>query len=169
MPIAYTTRRILCSTPADLDEERQLFLAANADFSEQVALPNRVLFAVATFREPFDPHAHRHAVQGNLRMVDFFVHIYGERAPEPIYQDFVCEALKCLADPARPLRKAVVFFKSPGNDETLRGYHETLAMDERCQVRVYTDAKDLAEQFREALVDWYATVPLKSQSAQSSA
>ncbi len=170
MPISYTTRRILCSTPADLDEERELFLAANAEFSEQVALPNQVLFAVASFREPFDPYAHRHAVQGNLRMVDFFVHVYGDRAPEPIYEDFVRDALKYLADPARPLSKTVVFFKSPHSDETLRGYHEALATDERCQVRVYSDAKDLAEQFREVLTEWYATVPLKSQSvpAQSS-
>jgi hypothetical protein len=169
MPISYTTCRILCSTPPDLDEEQQLLLACNAEFGEQVTIPNRVLFAVASFREPFDPHAHRYGVQGNLRMVDFFVHVYGERAPDPIYQDFVYYALKCLADPAKPLRSAVVFFKSPGTDETLRGYQETLAADERCHVRVYSDAKDLVSQFREVLADWYATVPAKSQNTQSSA
>ncbi|HEV3198007.1 MAG TPA: hypothetical protein VGZ73_08870 [Bryobacteraceae bacterium] len=169
MSISYTTCRILCSTPADLDEEQQLFLTATAEFGEQVTIPNQILFAVASFREPFEPHSHRYAVQGNLRMVDFFVHIYGERAPEPIYQDFVYYGLKCLADPAKPLRRAVVFFKSPGVDETLRGYRGTLAADERCQVRVYNDAKDLAAQFREMLQDWYATVPAKSSTAQSSA
>jgi len=169
MSMAYTTCRILCSTPADLDEEQQLFLSVNAEFGEQVTIPNQILFAVASFREPFEPHAHRYAVQGNLRMVDFFVHVYGERAPDPIYQDFVYYGLKCLADPAKPLRNAVVFFKSPGGDETLRGYQEALAADERCQVRVYTDAKDLAAQFREMVESWYATVPVKSPAAQSSA
>lgn len=169
MSISYTTCRILCSTPPDLDEEQKLFLATTAEFSEQYTIPNQVLFAVASFREPFEPHAHRYGVQGNLRMVDFFVHIYGDRAAEPIYQDFVYYALKCLADPEKPLRKAVVFFKSSSTDETLRGYQESLAADERCQVRVYGDAKDLAAQFCEMLADWYATVPLKSQSAQSPA
>ena len=48
-----------------MDEEQQLFLAANSEFGERVTIPNQVLFAVATFREPFDPHAHRYAVQGN--------------------------------------------------------------------------------------------------------
>jgi hypothetical protein len=169
MSISYTTCRILCSTPADLDEEQQLFLAANAEFGEQVTIPSQILFAVASFREPFEPHAHRYAVQGNLRMVDFFVHVYGERAPDPIYQEFVYYGLKCLADPAKPLRNAVIFFKSPNTDETLHRYQDALTADERCQVRVYSDAKDLAAQFREMLAGWYATVPVKISIAQSSA
>jgi hypothetical protein len=156
MPFPYTTYRILCSTPQDLDAERLAFLSANAKFGEEVTLPAQVLFAVASLPASANPNLQKAAIESNIRMVDFFVHVFGQDAPEPVYKGFVDYALECLADPAKPLRSVAVLFKAspPGSGE-VRKIREELASGGRCEIREFHDVQELEQQARAILETWY--------------
>lgn len=157
MPFPYTTYRILCSTPSDLDAERMAFLAANAKFGEDVALPAKVLFAVASLATPTNANVHRSAIENNIRMADFFVHVFGDTAPESIYTGFVDFALDCLADPAKPLRSVAVLFKvSAETTAQVHKIRDDLKAGGRCQVLEFRDSQELDSQFRFVLEGWYA-------------
>ena len=159
MPGSFTTYRILCSTTPELDTEQEIFLAANADFAEQVCMPEWVLFAAATFRPPFQAELNKAAVEANIRMCDFFIQIFGEKSPPAVYKGFVDYALQCTADPAMPMRAATVLFHdSAGASEEMRALRKALDADPQCDVRTYKDGDDLAIQLRQVFQDWYSQV-----------
>lgn len=153
----YTMYRVLCSTPPELEEERQLFESLNSRFAEQVLMPARILFPAASFPPHFDATSHRAAAESNVRMVDFFVQIYGAVRPAPAFQGFVDLALKCVADTAFPLRRACVLF--PANaDEELSTLKSALTANGSCEVREYGSRDDLEVQLRAMLDGWFAVV-----------
>ena len=122
-------------------------------------MPAGVLFPASTFRSDFDAPRQRSAVESNLRMVEFFVQIYGDSLPDPVFQGFVNFALKCVADPAIPLRHATVLFKrSSGTPPELEKLRDALAADPRCEVRDYGDEQELGTQVRAVLEGWFALV-----------
>src|SRR5579864_282679 len=165
MPFPYTTYRILCSTPPDLDAEREVFLSSVAKFGEEVTLPAQVLFAAASLPAPFNANLHKAAIEGNIRMVDFFVQVFGDSAPEGAYRGFVDYALECLADPAKPLRSVAVLFKAtPNVGEEICKLKETLRAGGRCEVREFHDSQELDTQFREVLESWYALAQAKPEN-----
>ena len=166
MPGNFTTYRILCSTPPELETEQDVFLAANSEFAEQVTMPESVLFAPATFRPPFNADLSRRAVEANLRMCDFFMHIMGETSPPAVYKGFIDYALQCTADPAVPMRAATVLFReSAAAAEEMHALRKSLESDPQCDVRAYKDADDLAVQLRQVFDDWYSQVRRPSVQA----
>ena len=164
MPHNYTTYRVLCVTTPELEAEQAVFLSALAQFADQVSMPEWILFAPATFRSPFDPNASKSAVEGNIRMCDFFVQIFGDKAPEPVYRGFIDYALECAADSSKPMRRVSALVReSAGVTEEMQVLRRALESDPRCDLRVYAGANDGAQnnletQLRGIFQDWYAQV-----------
>jgi hypothetical protein len=145
--------RILCITPPDLEAERLAVQDAVAEFNERVAMPDRVLFALASLRPPFRAAAQKHAIENNIEACEFVVQIYGEQLPEPVFQEFAVYAFQCVADPSKATRDVAVLFR---NYETaapeLRQFRETLPAGA---------AGELREELSELLTRWYALAQRK--------
>ncbi len=122
-------------------------------------MPAGVLFPAATSRSDLDMSRHRHAVESNIRMVEFFMQIFGETLPAPAFQGFVTLALTCVADPALPLRQATILFKrSSESVQELEKLREALEADPRCEVRDYADDAELGTQIRATFEGWFRLV-----------
>jgi hypothetical protein len=157
MSHSFTTYPVLCSTTDDLEPELRVFHAALAKFAEEVTMPEWILFPAASFRSPFDANAQKPAVESNIQMCDFFIQIFGEKAPDPVYLGFVEYAIQCAADPAQKMRRATVLFKdSESTSEDIRKLRAGLA--DRCDVRGFRDSGDLADILRGVFEGWYGLV-----------
>jgi hypothetical protein len=149
--------RVVCSTPPGLEEERDLFLAAVASFSERVALPVGVLFPPATFPTALDAVRFQGAIKENIRYAYFFVALFGEDPPNPIYKRFVQYAMECADDPESVLQRVTVFFKESDDiSEEMRALRTRF--QDQCEVRGYRKKKDLEPQWEELLAAWFAAV-----------
>jgi hypothetical protein len=160
----FTFYRILCCTPPDLETERLAFESAVAQFVEQVSMPDGVLFAPASLRPPIRATVQKLAIESNIRTCEFFIQIFGEQQPEPVFEGFVEYAQQCVADPSFVTRDVCVFFRNyqaavPG----LRQFRESLAAKQECQLRDFGSAEELSQQLRELLTGWYA--PLRPGKA----
>jgi hypothetical protein len=154
----FTMHRVLCSTPPELESARLVFEQQLSDFAEQVTMPAGILFPSASFRQEFNVSVLRYAVESNIRMVEFFLQIFGGSMPDPVFQGFINLSLACVADPAIPLRQATVLFKHSSGSPELEKLREALAADSRCEVREYADEQDLGLQIRNMLEGWFALV-----------
>jgi hypothetical protein len=153
----FKVHRILCSTPPDLEAEQTQFLDTLAQFAEEITMPDGVLFPAATFRAPFDALAQKHAVENNIRGCDFFLQIFGEQPAEPVYGEFVENAIQCAADPAQTMRQVAVLFKVAGaSSEDMRSLRD--ALSPRCTVRSFGDLGELGRVLRDVLEAWYEAV-----------
>jgi hypothetical protein len=156
--------RIFCAAPGDLEAERQAFESSVAQFIEQVTMPDAVLFAPASLRPPFIAANQKPAIESNIRMCEFFIQIFGEEWPHPVFQGFVEYALECVADPSMVARSVCVFFRNyHAAAPELREFREVLAAGGRCELRDFTGADDLSVELRTVLSAWYA--PLKPGAA----
>ena len=154
--------RILCSTPPALESERLLCEAAISKFGEEVTFPHQVLLACASFRGGFDADRHRAGGESNVRMCDFFVHLFGEDWPGVGFRSFIELAQTCMADPAMPMRDVVVLFQNFSEaDEKLRKYREKLEAGGNCVIRDFGTSAELEAQLREVLGSWWASVQAK--------
>jgi len=159
MASAFKIYRIVCATPPDLNAERQVFESTLADFAERVTFPEQILFAGASFREGFDVARHRTLAESNVRMCDFFLHIFGETWPAPAFKDFITLALECAADSSQPMRNAAVLFRNPADaDEQVRRFRDELGLRGNCELREFKDSQELEAQLREVFAGWHAAV-----------
>jgi hypothetical protein len=172
MGIDFTFYRVLCTTPPDLESERLAFESAVAQFVEEVSMPDGVLFAAASLRPPIQAAVQKAAIEDNIRNCEFFIQVFGERWPDPVFADFVRYSLECAADSALGTRKATqpvtrqvcVFFRNPeAADAPVRQFRETLAATGQCDLREFSSAQEFAEQLHQVFCAWYA--PLKPPSA----
>lgn len=159
MAITWTTYRLLCCITPELEPERCVFDAANARFAEQVTMPDRVLFALASPRPDFNPQLNRSGVEANIRFCDFFLQMFGELAADPAFREFVDLAVTCTANPAIPLCSTVVLFRNPENaaEETAL-FREKLRGNPHCAVYDFHDSAELDALASVILADWYARV-----------
>jgi hypothetical protein len=157
--VAFRTYRILCSTSPDLEPERLVFEDTLADFGEHVTFPQEVLFAGASFRPPFDAERLRASVESNIRMCTFYVHIFPNKWPGPVFSEFIEFARVSKNDPSRPLRQFAVFFKNhAAADEQMRACRQGLASGGECEIRDFEDAAGLEHQMRLLFADWFESV-----------
>lgn len=160
MPPNFTFYRILCCNPPDLDPEREAFESAVTQFVEQVTMPDRVLFAPASLRPPIHATVQKSAIEANIRMCEFFVQIFGEQWPDPVFAGFVEYAQQCAADPSMATRSLAVLFRSYASAAPeLRRFRERLEAGGQCEIRDFSGTEELARLIRELLSAWYA--PLK--------
>lgn len=159
-PAGFTFYRVLCSTPPDLEAERQAFESSVARFVEEVSMPDAVLFAPASLRPPIVAANQVAAIESNIRMCEFFIQVFGEAWPGPVFQGFVDYALRSAGDPSTATRGVSVFFRNRhAAAPEVREFRAILAARGRCELRDFTGAGELAGQFHELLSAWYA--PLK--------
>ena len=160
MPVNFKIYRIFCATPPDLDAERLEYESVIAQFVEQVSMRDAVLFAPASLRPPIVAANHRTALESNIRMCEFFIQIFGEQCPDPVFQALAEYALDCVDDPSMCTRGVCVFFRNHhAAAPELRTFRESLAARGRCELRDFSGVEDLFGQLRELLSAWYA--PLK--------
>lgn len=164
MPGQYTFYRLLCATPPELEGEQQLFLSVLADFGAAVTMPDWVLLAPATFRAPFDAHVAKRAVEQNIQASTFYLQMFGEQAPERVYTGFLDYALKCLADPAQPLRHVTVLFQeSAGVSAEMRALRASLSEAGQCDVLGFAGMDALGKLLPDVLAAWYVHVKPQQQ------
>ncbi len=120
-------------------------------------MADQILFAPASLRPPSDAVRNREAIAANVAMCEFFVQIFGEAAPEPVFQGFIEYARECVRDPGLPTRKIAVFFRNYASAPAeLRRLRESLAADGLSELRDFHEAEELASQLRALLEAWYA-------------
>jgi hypothetical protein len=159
MAAPFRIYRILCSTPPDLDTERAAFESTLASFAERVTFPQQVLFAGASFREAFDADRHRGYAEDNVRMCDFFLHIFSDTWPGAAFKAYIDLARACMADPSQPMRQVAVLFKNFGEaDEKVRNVRDALAQGGRCELRDFRDPADLQVLLQEIFASWWDAV-----------
>ena len=159
MAAPFRIYRILCSTPPDLEPEREIFESALAAFGEAVTFPQQVLFAGASFTPLFDAQRHRAAAEANVRECDFFLHIFSETWPGAVFQAFVDLAVASMIDPSRPLRHVVVLFKNYAQgDQKVREFRDTLAAGGNCELREFQDPGELERLLGEIFASWWEAV-----------
>src|SRR5580692_6830720 len=155
MAIAWTIYRTLCCVTPELEPERAAFEAANARFAERVTMPEATLFALASPRSDFDPHLTRHGLESNIRSCDFFIQIFGETAPDPVFLEFVDLAVACTADPAFPLRSTAVMFRNAESaaPETA-AFRVRLSANPHCTVHDFHNSSEFDALAETVLADW---------------
>ena len=164
MQVNFKIYRIFCATPPSLDAERIAYETAVARFVEQVSMPDAVLFAPASIRPPIVAANHRATLESNIRMCEFFIQIFGEQCPDPVFLGFVEYALDCAEDPSMDTQAVCVFFRNHhAAAPELRQLRESLAARGRCEVRDFSGVEELSCQLSELLSAWYA--PLKPERA----
>jgi hypothetical protein len=157
--VSFRIYRILGSTSRDLEPERQLFESTLTAFGEEFTFPQQVLFAGASFRPPFDSDVHRTSGEENVRMCDFFLHIFSDKWPGAGFQAFIDLARASMADSSKPMRAIAVLFKNfPDADEKVRNYRAALAANGNCELRDFEDAAGLERQLREVFTSWWESV-----------
>jgi hypothetical protein len=159
MAAGWTIHRALCCVSPELEPERCAFEAANARFAERVTMPEGVLFGVVSPRSDFDPQINRRQVESNIRFCEFFVQVFGETAPNPAFFQFVDLAVACAADPAIPLRSAVVVFRNPERATAeMAGFRHKLANDPHCTVHDFHDDAEFDAVAETILNGWHAKI-----------
>jgi hypothetical protein len=138
----FTFYRILCCTPPDLEPERLVFEAAVGQFNEDVGMSDGCLFAAASLRPPADAVRQQRNIEANIRMCEFYVGIFGDVRPDPVFEGFLDYALS----PAAEMKGVALLFREWRPQIT----------DDRCEIKQFSDAADLARQLREILAAWYA-------------
>lgn len=163
MPPGFRSFRILCATTPELEEARDTYQSASAAYSESVLLPEGILFASATFRQPFEAASSREAVRANIRMCDFFAGIFGDSEADAAYRGFVGYAIECAADARYPMRRPVVFFADPPG--AMAEFRESLLS--RCDVHSYSTQDGLREGLTAMFAAWRVEVLASSEPLQS--
>jgi hypothetical protein len=157
MPTDFKFYNLLCCTPPDLDSERLVFESSVTQFVEQVSMPDGILFAAASLRPPINAAVQQAAIDGNIRMCEFFIQIFGEQWPDPVFAGFVEYAVECAADPAMATRQIGVLFRNfDAAAPELRRFRERLAAAGQCEVRDFSSPEDLSDRLRELLAAWYS-------------
>jgi hypothetical protein len=141
----YTIHKVLCASTPFVDDEKFAFLETLSRFCEEVAMPDAVLYAPASFRAPFDPMMHKPLVDGNIQICAGFLQLLDEDPPERAYKTFVEYALKCQADPEQPMRAVAVAFKqTPEVSAEAAAYKKSL--ESRCDTFSYASMEEFQEQ-----------------------
>jgi hypothetical protein len=160
MPVNFKIYRIFCATPPDLEAERLEYESSVAQFVEQVSMPDAVLFAPASLRPPIVAANYQATLESNIRTCEFFIQVFGEQCPDPVFQRLVEYAADCAGDPSMDTRGVCVFFRNhDAAAPELRRFRQSLAARRRCELRDFTGVEDLSGQLRELLSAWYR--PLK--------
>jgi TIR domain-containing protein/pentapeptide repeat protein/uncharacterized protein DUF4062 len=121
MPNIVQDYRVFIATPSGLEIERKGFRDILQEFNELDPQGRRIIFTPIGWELTLGGHGRpQELINNDLVQCDYFVLVLWDRwgSPPDIEGSFTsgCEeefslALKCLADPDRPMREVVVFFK----------------------------------------------------------
>src|SRR5882724_485428 len=118
--MSYTTYRVFCATPADLEQEQKAFHDVIGQVNEEEAMANDLLFVpVSILPNMVDTHFFHHLIVENIQDCTFFVQILDKTwGPRTRNCEWKYElACKLKNDPASRLQDVAIFFKD--RDERL--------------------------------------------------
>lgn len=164
--MSYEFHRILCATPFELEAERAAFETVLAEFNASDAMKRGVLLVGITLVRMQDKRPYQAAVDDNLRSCSFYLQLLEDSwgPPERNFERDFALAERCAADPASPLREAVMLFKDP----LLPDRVETAIRELRARpgALTFTTAEDFRNILRGLLTRWLeALAPPRSQTA----
>jgi hypothetical protein len=161
----FTFYRVLCTSPPDLEDEREVFETAVARFVEEVSMPDRVLFAPASLRPPIVASRQKQAIEANIRCCEFVLAVFGERWPDPVFGGFAAYAAECAREAGAGTRAVAVCFRNyAGAAPEVRALRESLAGCEGCELHDFVGAGDFGRLVGDLLSRWYG--PLRPQPAE---
>lgn len=156
MTPGFTFYRVLCTTPSELEEERDAFESAVARFVEEVTMPRGVLFAPASLRPPIVASRQVPVIEANIRMCEFVIAVFGEAWPDAVFGGFVDYALECAADQGIATRNVAVFFRNYAEAAPeIRALRERLAGRAACEQYDFQNAGEFGGCVREVLSRWF--------------
>jgi len=122
--MSYTLLRVFCSTPGDLEEERQAFHDVLAELNEFDAMPKGLLLLpVSIVPKMANKAFFRGVVDENIRACEFFVQVLHNSWGPPA-RNFEREyslACQLKADPTSLMKEVAVFFKAADGVEVEPG------------------------------------------------
>ena len=87
-----------------------------------------VLFAPASLLPGVNAVVHRLTIESNIRACEFFVQVFSQASPDPVFKGFVEYALGSVSDDSTATRNVAVFFRDyAAAAPELREFRESLA------------------------------------------
>ncbi|MDE3167806.1 MAG: hypothetical protein KGN36_18545 [Acidobacteriota bacterium] len=152
----FTFYRVLCTSPPELESERQAFESAVAGFVEDVSMKERVLFAPASLRPPTVASRQKEIVEANVRLCEFVIAVFGEQPADPVFGEFAAYAVDCARDPAIGTRAVALCFRNYKQAAPeVRALRAGLKERGPCELRGFRDAKEFSAVVRDLLCGWY--------------
>ncbi len=112
----YQMYRVFCATPGDLEQERQAFYQAVADFNEARAMPQGILLVAVSLPETtLDKRPYQAVLGENIRACRYYLQLLEDTwgPPQRNFERDYALALACAADPEMTMKEVAVFFKKP--------------------------------------------------------
>jgi hypothetical protein len=162
--MTYTLLRIFCSTPGDLEGERQAFHDVVGEVNEAVGLPRNVLFApVSIVPLMVNKLFYQPAVEANVRECKFFVQVL-QHTWGPQERNFKCDfdmAWHLKSDPGFPMEGVALFFKAADGFDVEPGILQlksSMQSQPGCAIYEFASLDEYKQQLRDQLSAWLATV-----------
>jgi hypothetical protein len=144
----YAMHRIFCSTPGDLEPEREAFYEVVGEFNESEAMPRNILFVALSIvpRVTYKP-VYQDAIDENVRSCAFFVQLFGGTwgPPERNFEQDYQLAAKCEASADLPMKGIAVFLKEGAAEQSINGSAPRYS---------YRDLDEFKQRLRETLSAW---------------
>jgi hypothetical protein len=164
----YDMHRIFCATPFELEDERNAFHAAIADFNSSEAMSRGVLFVTVSLVPAMaDKRPFQAAVNENIRSSRYYVQILEESWGPPqrnMERDYALAA-QLAADSGSKLRETVVLFKKPLLPHRVEP--DLMEMKRAMGAVEFTSVEELKMRLRELLSKWLESIAPAYESAEA--
>lgn len=161
----FVMHRVFCSTPGDLEEERQAFYNVMSEINESAAMPRGILFvAVALPGSTCDKRPYQAAISENVRACRYYVQVLEDTwgPPERNFERDYVLATKCVEDSSLPMRDVAVLFKKPlvpdQVDQRVTDLKRLLETENGRPHYNYSDIAEFKIRLREQLSGWLQTI-----------
>ena len=162
--MTYALHRVFCSTPGDLEPERQAFHDVIGEVNEAEGVPRNVLFvAVSIVPLMVNKLFFQPAVDANVRDCKFFVQVLQNTwgPPERNFESDYNLACRLKAEPDAPMEGVAVFFKAANGLEVEPGILQLKSSAPSqlgCSVYEFGSLDEYKQQLRDQLTAWLRTV-----------
>ena len=164
MTMTYALHRIFCSTPGDLESERQAFHDVIGEVNEAEGVRRNVLFApVSIVPLMMNKLFYQPAVDANIRECKFFVqvlqHTWGP--PEKNCESDYHLACRLQDDPGSPVEQIALFFRTADGLEVEPGILQLKSSLQSQPGRAayeFASLEDYKRQLRNQLSEWLRTM-----------
>jgi hypothetical protein len=162
--MTYAVHRVFCSTPGDLEPERQAFHDAVGEVNEDVGVTRNVLFApVSIVPLMVNKLFYQPAVDANVRECKFFVQVL-QHTWGPREKNFECDynlAWRLKSDPGSAMEGVALFFKAADGFEVepeILQLKSSTQSRPGCAVYEFASLDEYKRQLRDQLTAWLRTV-----------
>lgn len=157
MPSNFVMYRVFCSTPGDLEAEREIFTNLAGEVNEAVGLNDGVLLVPLSCTRNSSLGPFLKAFEQNVQQCTYFVQVIDDGwGPKSAFKGLFDLAAQCHADPRLPMRDVVIFVKAGGPDRKPRLSSWLRSVERRGVFRVfrYDTPAAYAESLKSVLAQW---------------